>query len=1427
MVGIQKLNKKELVRNLSSLTVEKVQKNNVSDLLNKKIKEELGLNAKDFIKKYNLSKIKGEELEGTILIILSLHKKGWKDKEIKEAIPYFTTKSKLYIGSNITYSPSYAHLVGITFFGKKKNLSGKDLNLIVNDTTNILGNIFGEYNKFINVYKNRKSSSEFLNYGYKLNAFLLSLNVETVNDVIKQAGGYKVNYKGGLEDRYNAYINIIKNKMDQFYNEYNGKDPKFKKYFLDSVKKPLFQYSLMRSITFSLISNHLDPLGMKEERLNKKLNETMANHLISLAIQYKGISEKDLKNNPIILEYNLLSGKLDKFAGDREYMQMFASKFADLLLKYDKKDKNIYKKIGVIRDEILKTYCEKLGINYDKKYNQLYLVIDADTLKKANMDKLYATYKEFLSYYNLTQVDMEAILHGDFKSINSENFKHSLIYSKLKRAGYSVDDTKHILSSLFVSLFYALNKIKTKSATFIKMGVVETKALDKLNIKDYNETYAFAKTSIFGNKKLNDIEKKIVKEAVLNNTIQNLLRGLNARWGSTEYLLGGKIADSFLLKYKNSKIFNEAANYVGLDSNALRKGIIKEIKGISFDKNVVKKALNVSDWNDDYILQYKILSLRYYFRAKEASISDTTIKKNIKNGNIFSVKQKRLNEEQERILGYIKDVNKLILLLPKQLRTEEVRYGLAGFLEQGASIERIKDIINNKKYEIDTLSNPIPKPSLFLYMVKNELEKPIVKEVKYKEKPVSFVMKNGTFDNKNIKYASDFFFGQGLEQAIVNFYTKKYKTKSIDFKEVMKQHAGNVAWYKRMASEYYSKLSKKFKDWNSIKTYANKNDTFFNHIVNGIEKLSKKRKINKREAFLSLLTIVHCEYSWRTGKVDRTILRNRGVGFETYYKRLKGITLEDILKLKKDGITIPKQDVLNILKRYNVKSLWYVGPERKPKAFNGNKDLKGALEGVLYIKDNKGIIYHLSLLTLWARIKSNGYLNNIAKYKFSKNGSINADLTLLNFTRTSGWDGNLSYTFTPTAIIKAKKKSKEYSIVTPFNEKTLLFSRDDLQVIRHEKGLPYAYIGGKLKGLIGYSGTKEMEMFLPVMWYKEMAKITPKYEINASITNDQCQGDNPMNVSNIIFNTNYTSSEAAISYINNIINNAVQNNQTIHDAIINSNGNTTFYLYGNNSSLTQPSGVNYLKVVVKGSKMELWVHRKGREDVLLGVGDIDIRKSKVDLSKISKYKTAPVFLDITNLAYGNLGNGINWNFGLRGEQVYLYKRGPIRPVSGMHFSPLFTLSKSFKIGSGFTTGALTFTWVNKKMVLLPSLSWTMNLSKRNHSFIALSASYVNGKVGPGVYYGTNFNKIRLGVGGGPGYFMAGVGYDGNKDGVTDFGVNLIFSGPVTIPDVVINGKGILSSVLSPITKFLFGWMGRKKKNKKLDVTYEKVGHLNV
>lgn len=187
---------------------------------------------------------------------------------------------------------------------------------------------------------------------------------------------------------------------------------------------------------------------------------------------------------------------------------------------------------------------------------------------------------------------------------------------------------------------------------------------------------------------------------------------------------------------------------------------------------------------------------------------------------------------------------------------------------------------------------------------------------------------------------------------------------------------------------------------------------------------------------------------------------------------------------------------------------------------------------------------------------------------------------------------------------------------------------------------------------------------------------------------------------------------------------------------------------------------------------------------------------------------APVYLTLNNILNKNLWFDTQASFGMKFEVPFEYNLKTKLPreynEEGIwNTLPFLTLSRPFKIGQWIANPYIMGMWDSDRNNFMNMYGFSLTITNTGKVGFSLSggAGYNQNTTKPLYTFGVGISarKIQLGIG--INYVEAG--YDRDKNGTLDHGVRMIYAKPVWIPDIIIDGRGIIRTI--------FGWSASKLK----------------
>ncbi|MBU0586003.1 hypothetical protein KJ780_00670, partial [Candidatus Micrarchaeota archaeon] len=263
-------------------------------------------------------------------------------------------------------------------------------------------------------------------------------------------------------------------------------------------------------------------------------------------------------------------------------------------------------------------------------------------------------------------------------------------------------------------------------------------------------------------------------------------------------------------------------------------------------------------------------------------------------------------------------------------------------------------------------------------------------------------------------------------------------------------------------------------------------------------------------------------------------------------------------------------------------------------------------------------------------------------------------------------------------------------------------------------------------------------------------------------------------------------------------------------------GNGTFYIYvptgetATTVSTNPPAGGEFsLRVVINGNNLTANAVNPGETPVDVIEGTVSYDENRNVTSVKTETITGPVFLTLANLANGRLPYGFEWSAGAKGAFQFTYSlesKLPREYQNKVDVYPYVTLSRPFSLGAGIIANPYAMgMWDIKGGKVYPSFGASMARSFRGDIFGASFSAgfgFDSGKTeifphagagvsAYGVYMGAGVNPAKIGQG----LLYGELGYDYNRDGVMDYGVRMINAGPVWVPDIIFDGRGVITWTL--------------------------------
>jgi hypothetical protein len=329
---------------------------------------------------------------------------------------------------------------------------------------------------------------------------------------------------------------------------------------------------------------------------------------------------------------------------------------------------------------------------------------------------------------------------------------------------------------------------------------------------------------------------------------------------------------------------------------------------------------------------------------------------------------------------------------------------------------------------------------------------------------------------------------------------------------------------------------------------------------------------------------------------------------------------------------------------------------------------------------------------------------------------------------------------------------------------------------------------------------------VPVMFYRETSTITERFNPDQNFVPASEISRNSLRAAALTFGVPVpTSGQTDVSAAwTQILNNNFINDPGVRGLLINSGtSNATLYAHDGTFTTDKPSHNNYAVIVVNGtsasgSVVTSTVTITDRDGAALLRGTVDMNSQMIRFNEIR----APVSMTLDNLFVmrGPLGTSISLGTVLSLNAIYnLETKLPKSLEGGFNAMPFGTVSKSFhKDGFTYTVyggGIYSISDDITRPFGGASISRTMRGDHVRFNFNA-GAGVGNARVpdpfigvglsvGPGVFVGAGMDVRGMRLG----YLSAG--YDSNRDGTLDYGVRMFNAGPIWIPDIVINGKGMM------------------------------------
>lgn len=602
-------------------------------------------------------------------------------------------------------------------------------------------------------------------------------------------------------------------------------------------------------------------------------------------------------------------------------------------------------------------------------------------------------------------------------------------------------------------------------------------------------------------------------------------------------------------------------------------------------------------------------------------------------------------------------------------------------------------------------------------------------------------------------------------------------------------HAGSdKPEYKKMIGRYLAKMEDEFKDWTAIEEFVKANDSVYNVFKETAEKMintyfeslkpEDKNKL-KKQFFLCDVAIMRAEQGVTVDGINKIIKHGETQTFTA--ENISGMMnfgkgVYTVYHLKEDGT---KETIASVVDK-TVKM--------------ENKEIKWKIGDYYYISHNeKGkevLDAHISSFYYSRRIK-------FGKQLFWRNGSKNAELTLL----------NLNAMHNPFDINGKKEiKTEVEKSVPPVALKlgitpAISFKKD---VITEKEDIT--------KKTLQYIGVPSaMSPFVVPVVSPITNIIAPKTEFNIdadSIANAvPTQGYIDALLGQFGYNNN--SSDMAVTR-QNIVDftiKQVSNSGAAKNVVIKGSG--SIYVYNGQITEVAPTDGFYLRYDVSGDKFKLYDTTGGciGDGTISSTGELTLTETR-----------APLYLTINNLAQGKLPYGIGWSLGAKTEFSFRYgEHWPEKYAGQTDIYPFLTLARPFAVRGGVVNPYLTGMYASGGVQPFAGISWSKS---REGEVMGLSFTAGAGwdlaqtsKALPSAGVGFSLYGAQIGIGtnlksGNMAYVETG--YDRNHDGIMDYGVRLMPTGPLWIPDIVIDGQGIIGKTLGYIWKGLKGTYRKTK-----------------
>ncbi|VVB98452.1 Uncharacterised protein [uncultured archaeon] len=280
------------------------------------------------------------------------------------------------------------------------------------------------------------------------------------------------------------------------------------------------------------------------------------------------------------------------------------------------------------------------------------------------------------------------------------------------------------------------------------------------------------------------------------------------------------------------------------------------------------------------------------------------------------------------------------------------------------------------------------------------------------------------------------------------------------------------------------------------------------------------------------------------------------------------------------------------------------------------------------------------------------------------------------------------------------------------------------------------------------------------------------------------------------------------SAFENVFNKDLMSNPAVQNLINGKINNVDLYITPDGKiSTTDVSGPRTkIDIVSNGPGKDAKVtisFREGGRDVVFMEGTIDIQTGQI--TRITGIRS-PAFLTLNNLieAKGPLGTQISAGTKIGIPMMYsTQSKLPMKYAGGTwDIMPYASLSRPFSLGEG---------WVASPYV--GGLYDVTRSKAHGYGGVGVFKSFESGAMGFALsgglgvadhgtlpYAGFGWSVYGFGIGAGIDLkkgkgLYAEVGWDMDGNGTVDYGLRMINAGPIYVPDVILDGKGILGTIL--------------------------------